>query len=109
MWDADADKYWKEKKKEQLWKEKIRKLKIGAFSLIVFSFCTLWLLRSDGTSNNAHNTSESRETPLTQDALRQCREVCAAKVIDECNNKCRKFQLEQPRYVHKNVFSKDNI
>mmetsp|Transcript_3665 Transcript_3665/g.9071 ORF Transcript_3665/g.9071 Transcript_3665/m.9071 type:complete len:202 (-) Transcript_3665:108-713(-) len=107
MWDADADKYWKEKLKAKRQADLKRKIAIGVV-LAVLALLGGWVaLRGpplavaeaavpNVTSTNAEKTVVA-ETPVPAKILTSCRDECRLKMIDQCNAACRFAQQEMPR------------
>jgi len=95
MWDSDADKYWKEKQKNQ------RRVKLQAIAIGLFLVIGLWsvyvqFIKAELDSHPLINATEG-EILYAPDVLMGCRTSCRELVTAKCNNICRFTHAELPR------------
>ena len=98
MWESEADKYWKEKRKAKTRRENIRIAQYIGVSVL----CLLFVFKYASPGSSAALRQGQQETKLedvtpSDQVLGQCKQTCRTKVIDECNNKCRFALTEYPR------------
>jgi hypothetical protein len=99
MWDADADKYWKEKLKAKRRQELLQKAAGAAcvaLALLVLYLQHTWA--SDTASKVAQrNASLAPPPPPPPGVLTECRAECRVQAVDVCNKACAFTAHEPPR------------
>jgi hypothetical protein len=101
MWDADADKYWKEKLKAKRRQELLQKASGAAclaLVLLVLYLRHAWAAEAaiKEAQRNA-SLAPPPPPPPPPGVLSECRAECRVKAVDVCNKACAFASSELPR------------